>query len=491
METISLRCTTCGAPLPKPEPGEEWVKCEYCGFLNKIVDASKYIEKLKNDIQKWIREILPPTVISSTTIDVAARYQIFQSIIKPKLAIIKANMKAKYLQYISNPITPIPPPKPLGEDSKVYFEESLKIQTIRDFAVSDDDVKYLIEALMFTNVSGYLVNAFNALSKFEIRSAYKNIEEAWMSIPDYPEYSLIKQRLNAVKTTLLAVQQIYERNTLSALDLSKIAIELYSDLLVKASSSTMPEVNKGLIEVEKTIAETVFNIAESSHRFFTSGIDPLEAMKWIESYMEVFTWIRENYRRPIQDLLELSILFKKFVYAKTGSPELNIARGEGSIYIPFYVVECRVSYPKGFIFKKGLETKMMLLVSSIVPYVENPVTDVLGLYTRRLIPPDQVENSPVLKTINELLSTARRDHLPSGVKSTSPFITSVLAEKISDNYIQEANNRYGGKIKFASTNTIGVLYLPFKTLDSKTLVSDHGLVLKLRVELDNLLKHFI
>ncbi|HDN01575.1 MAG TPA: hypothetical protein ENF42_01220, partial [Candidatus Bathyarchaeota archaeon] len=99
METTVLRCTNCGAPLPKLQPDEEWIRCEYCGFLNKVVDATCYIEKLRSEVEKWIRELLPSGIAFATVKDVGARHQIFQSLIKPKLLITRANMRAKYLQY--------------------------------------------------------------------------------------------------------------------------------------------------------------------------------------------------------------------------------------------------------------------------------------------------------------------------------------------------------------------------------------------------------
>ena len=33
-----LKCPYCGAPLPEPEPGEEYLKCTYCGKTVKIVE---------------------------------------------------------------------------------------------------------------------------------------------------------------------------------------------------------------------------------------------------------------------------------------------------------------------------------------------------------------------------------------------------------------------------------------------------------------------
>ena len=40
---VSLKCTTCGAPLPDIVGGSEYVKCEYCGTTQKLIDSQKYI----------------------------------------------------------------------------------------------------------------------------------------------------------------------------------------------------------------------------------------------------------------------------------------------------------------------------------------------------------------------------------------------------------------------------------------------------------------
>ncbi len=488
LETIALRCTTCGAPLPKPQPGEEWVKCEYCGFLNKLVDATKYVEKLKRELEKWIREILPPTTTISTVADLAARHQIFQNIIKPKITMIKANVRAKYLQYVSNPLSPYPPPKEPGEDSRGYFEEALKIQTIREFAVSEDDAKLVNETIFFSNTTGYIINALKALSKYDIKSALKNVEEALNSIPSESSYELVKLRLNAVKTVISALTQIYDRNTNAAVSLAKTSIDLYNELMNKTSSTILPEANKGIVEIEKIIAEAIYNIADASHRYFTAGKDPLEIMKWIETYMKVYAWLRENYGRPIQDLIEISYNFKKFVYGKTGSPEISIVESSGSIYIPFHIIDCRFSYTKGFIFKKGSESRITLLVSSIIPYVENPVIDVLGLESGVPVKPEKISEYPIINLVNNVVSSAKNSSFPGDSRGFPPFITNVLAEKIADKYIEKANAKYRDKITFASTKSTGIIYIPFITRNQRILNNKLGFDLKLTIDFNNLVK---
>ncbi|MEM0342574.1 MAG: hypothetical protein QW387_07575, partial [Desulfurococcus sp.] len=375
METVALRCTNCGAPLPKPQPGEEWVRCEYCGFLNKVVDAAAYVERLRRDLEKWIRELLPATMISSTVADLTARYQIFQEIIKPKVMMARSNIRAKYLLYLSSPLTPIPPPSFSSDDPKPLFEETLRIQTIRDFAVSEDDLKLVQETIVYGNIAGYLLNAIKALSKFDVKSALKNIEEALAGIPEDPGLNLVKQRLNAARSVLTALSLLYDRDTQAALDIAKTGIDQYNMLLDSVGSSASPEVSRGVLEAEKMVAEIVYKISEASHEFFRAGRDPLEVLRFVEAYTKVFQLIRETYKRPLSDLVEVVENLRRIVLAKNGSSQVYVVPGSGSFYLPFYVVESRFSFVKGMLLKKGVESRLTVLVSAIAPYAANPVTD--------------------------------------------------------------------------------------------------------------------
>lgn len=64
----------------------------------------------------------------------------------------------------------------------------------------------------------------------------------------------------------------------------------------------------------------------------------------------------------------------------------------------------------------------------------------------------------------------------------------MLAEKLVDGYIEAVNNKYRGKITFASSQAVGIVYIPFNTLDQRTLVNLNGLSIRLTAELNNLLK---
>jgi hypothetical protein len=78
--------------------------------------------------------------------------------------------------------------------------------------------------------------------------------------------------------------------------------------------------------------------------------------------------------------------------------------------------------------------------------------------------------------------------MPGEVRAFPPFISSILAEKLVDGYIEAVNNKYRGKITFASSQAVGLVYIPFNTLDQKTLVNEKGLSMRLTIELNNLLK---
>ena len=488
METVALRCTNCGAPLPKPKPGEEWVRCEYCGFLNKIVDATAYVEKLRRDLEKWIREILPSTTISSTMADLTARHQIFQEIIKPKVMIARSNLKAKYLLYLSTPLTPISPPTSSSDDPKLIFEETLKIQTVRDFAVSEDDSKLVQETIIYGNTAGYLLNAVKALSRFDVKSALKNIEEALAGIPDEHGFNLVKQRLMAARSVLTAFSLLYDRDTQAALDTAKTGIDQYNMLLDSVGPSAPPEVSRGVLEAEKMIAEIVYKISEASHEFFRAGRDPLEVLRFVESYTKVFQWIRDTYKRPLSDLVEVIENLRGIVLAKNGSSQVYVAPGSGNFYLPFYVVESRFSFVKGMLLKKGEESRLTVLVSAIAPYTANPVTDVFGVHSGRPVKLERIEEAPLYPVLKNIVSSIKASGLPADARVIPPLISSVLAEKIFDGYMNMVSNKYGGKIKFASSQATGVIYIPFNPVNQQTLACERGLSISLITGLDNLIK---
>ncbi len=482
MEVYTLRCTHCGAPLPKPSPGEDWVKCEYCSYVNKLVDASRYVDNLKRELEKWIREILPPTMTTSTTIDVAARYQIFQNLIKPRVSLTRANVRAKYLQYLSLPITPLLiTTTSFTEEPKRFFEEALKVESLKDFAVTEEDQKMLNETLTYEMISGYISNALKALGRNDVKAALKNAEEALQAIPKAPEFSLVEERLRAVHSMLSAVNEFWNRNTRASHTLIRSSVDLYKALLQRISNKAVPEVSPGIIEIERICAESLANIIDSAHRLFTVGEDPLRMMEWFERYVTLFNKLRETYKRPVQDLLEVTSYVRSLIYSKTGLSEVNVVRGSGMYYVPYYVVEAKFSYVKGFILKKGAESSMKLMVAGIAPYVRNPVTDVLGIGTGRLVPPDKVEEAPALALINELNSRKVRTTLSPGLKALPPLISSVHTEKLTDSYITDANNYYRGKITFASTSVRELLYIPFTRVNGGAMDFEG----KLRIQLSS------
>ncbi|MEM0223028.1 MAG: hypothetical protein QXJ99_01355 [Thermofilum sp.] len=489
MEVQKLRCTNCGAPLPKPQPGDEWIRCEYCGYTNRLVDSSKYVNELKQELERWVRDILPPAIVTSTTVDTAARYQIFQSIIKPRVSLTRSNVRARYLQCLSHPIVPfMASGASVTDDSKQFFEEALKIESLKDFAVTEDDQRMLSETLAYETIAGHLLNALRTLSVNDVKMALKNVAEALQLLPDVPGFSLVRERLRAVHAMLSAVNELMNRNTSSSLTLIRDSISLYNSLLQRISGKALPEANPGILEIEKLCAESLANIVDSANRLFTAGEDPLKVLEWFERYAGLFNRLRETYRRPMQDLLEVTSHVRNVVYSKTGLGEVDLVRGSGTYHIPYYIVETKFSYVKGLLLRKGAESSMMLMVTGIAPYALNPVVDALGVQAGRPVPPDRVHEAPAHILAGELLTRKVRANLPPRARTVPPLITFVHAEKLADAYISSANSHYRDRITFASTSAKELLYLPFTQVDSRTLDFEDRLRIQLSTNVEILEK---
>lgn len=84
-EAVSLQCPGCMAPLPLPsDPSQVNVVCDYCGGTFALQTASEEMDRLKNDIRKWISQVAGNAGIG-TTVDEASRKFIFNDKLLPPL----------------------------------------------------------------------------------------------------------------------------------------------------------------------------------------------------------------------------------------------------------------------------------------------------------------------------------------------------------------------------------------------------------------------
>lgn len=147
-----LKCVHCGAPLPKPKAGEEYITCEFCGYTNRVKDSTSYIEQLKFEIQSWLKTLVPANIINAgSVVDAVSRHNIFVTMIKPDLLSKHLEVNSRIAHIISMPLIFLPfwdvSIKVDIDPPKEAFEEAAKIESLKPLAVVEEDAAFVNKVL--------------------------------------------------------------------------------------------------------------------------------------------------------------------------------------------------------------------------------------------------------------------------------------------------------------------------------------------------------
>lgn len=447
-----LRCTHCGAPLPQPKQGESFIKCEYCGFLNRINDTTAYVDQLKNEIAKWLSQILPQQTIVSTTADPIARHHIFQGYVKPNLIVINTNAKTSFIQTTHKSLIVFNPVY-MSEcvDPRSLFERSILVDGVAELAVAEEDKLFLDDTKRNLLMPAYLCNAIRDASEEKFAESIKNIDEALALAESSGDKALIS-RLKIAKTAYTSLRELYERNPLSAYNLIQDAERLMGELLNKRDD---PSIAKYLpaLEVEGGLVKLFKDLAEVSKACFENGLDPLTPLVPMKKAINHIVRNAKIYNRPFKDILDVVGLDKKTLLARLGRERVKVLGG-GNIYLPFYMVSANITYTSGLLFKKGLETKIDVLISAVPPILSG-LTDVFSLYSNR--PVNIEKEQELVKSVSLALTNAREDYLRS--KAVLPLISHSIADAVADKYMEIARSKYSGKIKLSTTQVREIVFI--------------------------------
>lgn len=439
-----LRCTNCGAPLPQPKQEESFVKCDYCGFVNRIYDSTTYVEQLKREISKWISQILPQHLSISAIADPVARHHLFQGYVKPRIVPISVNAKSTYVETIHKPFIVLNPIYSQScKDPKSLFEESIKVESVSELAISDEDRSFISNTHRHLTVSAYICNALIDANEEKYIESARNIDEALRYLEN-TEDKILVARLRIAKSTYTALSELYNRNTQASLTLIEMALSQVNELL-NVKDITSKSKYQGALEIEKDLVDLVKNIIEISNIYFENGLDPLTPVPTMKKSLLHITRSIKDHNRPLRDAVEVISQCKKTILSRFRRVRVKVL-GDGNVYVPFYVVGVNITYTSGLLFKKGRESRIDLLISATFPTLP-VISDVFGLYTDRLV---NIEKEPdKLGLISSLLENTKEDHL--GKYTVLPLISHVIAENLADRYLGYVGNRYRGKIKLTTT----------------------------------------
>ncbi len=422
-QTFKLRCSNCGAPLPQPKPGEEYVRCEYCGYWNKIVDTQNYTLRLLEEVKQWISSLVPRQVVSSSTADMVARHHLFQAYIVPRITPRLATARAEFYRTISLGLVDIKGLLRRQEpgDPKRYFEESFKLSALSELAGSDEDLSLVNTAAGYFSAVAYINNALVNAAGENYSEAAKNLEEAAKVLDSIGE-PRIAQRVKAVSGVYRALAEVKNRDPTA------------SSTLIRGLDAVDPSDRLG-VEVVKVVVDW-------SNTWLKHGRDPFEP------YVKTVEFIK-SYRglsgRPVDEgLVELLNEYSRIHYAKLGAGKVRYAQGAGDVLAPFYLSKVTVTaVTGGLLSKKGEMIDFNTLVPASTPLTHPPVIDVD--FVSKAKGKDLREKVKAFNTscVEPVVKGLRDDYLSSSLRVVPPLTPRSVAER----YYYEYWKTWGPKFK--------------------------------------------
>jgi len=467
IEVIGLRCSKCGAPLPKPEKDSEYVKCEFCGTLQRIVEASSYTEKLKTEVLKWIREFMPISMGAIQTVDTLARHNIFIAYIKPKLIPEYSQLKARILKTLSSPLLLLGNIKinVTGDDPKEFFEKFVKIESLSPMAVVPEDQEFYYEVYSVYALNAYINNYMKMGLSGDIDAAIKNLEELGNILANINKAIPINMRVKSLAGALKAWKYLKEGDYASATTLLEEALRSNRETRELIIRDPQLSIMITAIDTEAMLIKSLLNYAIVEKALFEAGRQPQELMSFLDRYLRVIEEIRELYGKNLSIHYEVSEKIKTIFMSKLGKETVDIMPGQGEILVPMYLMRISYTFTTGsLMWKKGKEYRDYVLVLATFPYANIPVTDTFRLKSGFLDRLRGREEKLTIDVVTNAIASAKRDYITLPV--IPPISDSEMAKRVADNYLSEVSKRLGGKISMGASSAEKVVYCPARIVNN-------------------------
>lgn len=475
IEVIGLRCSKCGAPLPKPEKDSEYVRCEFCGTLQRIVEASSYTEKLKTEVLKWIREFMPVSMGAIQTVDTLARHNIFIAYIKPKLIPEYSQLKARILKTLSSPLLLLENINfdIAGDDPKESFERFVKIESISPMAVVPEDHEFYSEVYSTYALNAYINNYIRTGLSGDIDSAVKNLEELSNILTNINKATPINMRIKSIASSLKAWKYLKEGDPTSAITLLEEALKYNREARGLIIKDPQLSIMITAIDTEAMLIKSLSNYATVEKALFEAGRQPQELMLFLTKYLGVVEEIRKMHSKDLSIHYEASEKIKTIFMSKLGIETVDILPGQGEILVPMYLMRISYTFTTGSLFwKKGKEYKDYLLVLGTFPYASIPVTDTFRLKSGFLDRIGGREEKLTIDVVTNAIASARKDYITLPV--IPPISDSGTAKKVADSYLSEVSKRLSGKISMGASTPEKLVYSPARIVNNDIYINSLG-----------------
>ncbi|MHA1917149.1 MAG: hypothetical protein ACTSUV_02420 [Candidatus Ranarchaeia archaeon] len=459
-----MRCVSCGAPLPEKDLDDDFIKCEYCGFSQKKLEVTQYLEKLRGEIFSWVKNIVPVGNMVSSSIDNLARHNIFVHNIKPKILGEYVSTKSRLSMILTFPLLALPffglGSVRLIETPKRSFEKLARVIGLEPMAAVDEDREFFDKVKTTYEVYSYLTNSFDLISKSsDPEFVIKNFEIVSKCLEGKHDLVVERKRMMGVLEFYLAVRDFLAGHLGEATSRIKTAIVNFNEVIKEAKGTSdaamIPATSRDLDTLK-----TLENLVKISVVCVEGGELPTCLLPQFEKYFDKAEEIRKQKDSERHKYRELTQILFTVIANKNGKFPVQFLPGEGDFVVPLWDVSITYSFQTGSLFwKKGKSVHDRVFVSTTAPLGMKTITDVFGIseagFITRVSGGEKTLSKGTLRKVSKYVESS---YIPKQLKVFPPFISREEAEEIVEGYLRVKSRQMDGKIKFGNAHVTGIIF---------------------------------
>ena len=450
------------------------------------MDVEKYFSQLRADVYGWVRSLVPSATVGVQSVDPVARSQIFEQSLRGEVSSRLNSASMQLMKIGAGPLFLPPYSGPfqsmvaiVGADPKEMLSQGAKFQGLRPFAVADDQVALMSEAIGTMETLGYLSNVIRIYSGRAQRSyetISRNFGSAASTLEDDKSRTGAALRMKGLASLSKSTELIIQ-GELGKADEKLVESEKYlsSSLTEVIRQPSIISWYPG-IKAETGMVGSMRSILQSLQVSKTYAVNHLEVLSRFEAYVKGFQIARASSGRIVssgerldpETFKEMSSSFKDVSLAKAGSPVVN-GFGSGNVWVACWLAELSYSFETGALFmKKGHGVQERLLVSGAFTmhphYIQSSpqflVTDIFSVRSQSSFSDRIMGREKTLTT-----GTAYNSLTPSKIRlqSSTPvipaFCTRAEAEKMANTYLERVRQQLQGKMRIGIPSVNQLVYV--------------------------------
>ena len=381
LSALQLRCQACGAAYSSTSTSEI-LTCQYCGTSQRVVDARQFLDHFMAQVTAFVRQAVPLGLdgAQGEHVDPVARLSAFNSSVRPRISTESEGYRFSCFSLLSASLAVLPfsttANASAATDPATVSVFSAKVQSVALLAVDDSSRELIARASgLATAYQTLLVSArlMGGSQPERFHLIHQNLATASKAIESTHRWLPLATRLSGLADECAAVDSwLTSGKTGEARKLLSSASEKLSKS--RAELATSPELGYLLPAVDQELATVrivgaMLDISENS-----AAVAP-PPLVFVERLSGILNWLSQNTPPDWAPRFRTAKLWETvFTHASRvraaqgGRGSVKVGPGEGSILIPFWVVELPYTFETGALWgKRGKEVPEILLVAATFP----------------------------------------------------------------------------------------------------------------------------